>query len=130
MAPLKKHQYNIRHCQGYLISSRRNTSLLLYKLLTMRSMRRLTCHHKETEDTFNKETKPGTKTLKSHSSLNDIPQLDTHISQQVVRLLHPRRRLQQWTHTGCRQSTSHFSSSIELWTWQGYISRRLTLSAI
>lgn len=35
---------NIKRVNTCLISSLRKTSLLLYKLLTMRSMRRLTCH--------------------------------------------------------------------------------------
>lgn len=37
----------------YLISSRRNTSLLLYKELTIRSMRRLTCRLFQTWATHN-----------------------------------------------------------------------------
>jgi hypothetical protein len=61
---------------------------------------------KQKEYNFQK-TKPHTKSLKCPSSLNDLPQLDTHISQLVVWPMTYQRR-QQWIHTGCR-NTGHFS---------------------
>jgi len=44
--PKKKCKHAYCSDGTYLISSLRNTSLLLYKLLTMRSMSRLTCQNK------------------------------------------------------------------------------------
>lgn len=63
--------------RAYLISSLRKTSLLLYKLLTMRSMRRLTWHRQGCIYYRKLWPRQRQSMKKGHST---IPQLGTHIS--------------------------------------------------
>lgn len=117
-----------------LISSRRKTSLLLYKLWTIRSMRRLTCHQGENNDKHkliyalkeNKIQSMLTMRLKQSHCWNGIPLLDTQISQRVD-LMH--QMLLQLTRTGC-QVADHFSGLIVLNFYPHQISHLLIPSTI
>lgn len=96
---------NIKRVNTCLTSSLRKTSLLLYKLLTMRSMRRLTCHVNKIKCQIPKIQKTFQHLIHCPDSLMlALPLLDTQTSQMVSRM----NQMQQLLTQICNPKKAHF----------------------